>query len=765
MKLTIGAVFFLIATLLFEAVSGFAQAKRALQPSDCVGVRYLVAGDEALFRSSIQINAQGSSFVYLVKAPDLNANDNKVEMYIRRMDDASPSNPKPLLVGRRLAAPHWFEDGKHVAILMEQGGMIVLAKVDIVTARIEVLARFEHDINDYSIDRAGQTIVVSVEDGQTTKARATTAEENTQGFRISPQLTSADLYPKRRLFALRQERNGRWGAPEPIVIRSPFSDKEYLDLPSGVDMHVTLSPNGRYVLVDYFDEFQTLPARWKSSPFVQLEENSGWLSVWELALYDLSNHQTIVPFETPLTRSVPIWSPDGSSFAIVAHSPVASEWERRDLEGQRVTFHDPHLFRYEIKTGNIEEVLGDVPDMMQPPLSWTSEGSLIVHSGANEVSVLSKEADAWKASKTFRIPLPNFFPFAQLASNGRYIVGDYQSATVPPEIFFFDTSNGSLRILTRLNPQLDGVLMPMVSILHWTTPTGYNASGLFLRPPDFTSGKRYPLVVEDGSPLYVGQFLCDSGEGHAPSFIPGPLADAGIMYLIRTKPIEEHLVEEREHYPRGLPGGVSEAVFRMNFVESAVHFLDSQGLVDPEKVGLIGFSRGGWYAEYALAHSSIRFRAATASDNVQFSLGEYWSSRTEARRRAFDAMYGGPPYGDTLQNWIRFSVSFNLDKFRTPLLMEQMGYGVPYDNPDIPRYSLADSFEVFNGLTRLSRPVELYYYPEEEHEPDHPQARLASSQRNLDWYRFWLQDYERSGPQDPEQYRRWEKMRALEGQK
>jgi len=59
----------------------------------------------------------------------------------------------------------------------------------------------------------------------------------------------------------------------------------------------------------------------------------------------------------------------------------------------------------------------------------------------------------------------------------------------------------------------------------------------------------------------------------------------------------------------------------------------------------------------------------------------------------------------------------------------------------------------------LHKPVEYYYYPNEDHQPDHPQARLANLQRNLDWYRFWLQGYERTDPEDPEQYVRWRAFR------
>jgi hypothetical protein len=41
-------------------------------------------------------------------------------------------------------------------------------------------------------------------------------------------------------------------------------------------------------------------------------------------------------------------------------------------------------------------------------------------------------------------------------------------------------------------------------------------------------------------------------------------------------------------------------------------------------------------------------------------------------------------------------------------------------------------------------------------------ARIASLQRNVDWFRFWLQDYRRPNPEDPDQYARWELMRSEE---
>jgi hypothetical protein len=71
---------------------------------------------------------------------------------------------------------------------------------------------------------------------------------------------------------------------------------------------------------------------------------------------------------------------------------------------------------------------------------------------------------------------------------------------------------------------------------------------------------------------------------------------------------------------------------------------------------------------------------------------------------------------------------------------------------------------VFTALHRQNKPVELFFYPKGEHELDTPFERIASLQRNVDWFRFWMQAYEGKAPNyDADQYIRWRTMRALHG--
>ena len=65
-------------------------------------------------------------------------------------------------------------------------------------------------------------------------------------------------------------------------------------------------------------------------------------------------------------------------------------------------------------------------------------------------------------------------------------------------------------------------------------------------------------------------------------------------------------------------------------------------------------------------------------------------------------------------------------------------------------------------LDDASRPYDAYVFPDEEHIKWQPAHRYAIYNRNLDWFRFWLQDYENPAPDKAGQYARWRKLRELQ---
>jgi len=71
-------------------------------------------------------------------------------------------------------------------------------------------------------------------------------------------------------------------------------------------------------------------------------------------------------------------------------------------------------------------------------------------------------------------------------------------------------------------------------------------------------------------------------------------------------------------------------------------------------------------------------------------------------------------------------------------------------------------WEPYALMRFLHKPVDLIVLNNNEHVLSNPAARLASQGGSVDWFRFWLQNYEDPNPAKAEQYRRWRELRKLQ---
>jgi hypothetical protein len=78
----------------------------------------------------------------------------------------------------------------------------------------------------------------------------------------------------------------------------------------------------------------------------------------------------------------------------------------------------------------------------------------------------------------------------------------------------------------------------------------------------------------------------------------------------------------------------------------------------------------------------------------------------------------------------------------------------------MPEQEYIEALDYFVPLAKSPTPTELYVFPNEPHLMITPRHQLAAFDRNLDWFRFWLQDYVDPDPLKADQYRRWQAMRV-----
>ena len=308
-----------------------------------------------------------------------------------------------------------------------------------------------------------------------------------------------------------------------------------------------------------------------------------------------------------------------------------------------------------------------------------------------------------------------------------------QGLNEPPTLWAADTRTGREHQIWDPNPQLLHLQLGEASVYQWKDRAGRAWTAGLVKPVGYIQGKRYPLVIQ----MYEfdeKQFLTDGTDPTA--FAARELASAGFVVLqIRKKIVD--LSDE-------------DAQIHLEAYRSAIEHLSEAGLIDPNKVGVVGFSWTCWYVVNALVKSPRLFAAATIAEGFDNSYMQYmlFGPGSPNTREQMNQLRGGSPFGSGLQHWVRDAPGFHLDRVQTPLRIEAMKPA-----------TILNEWEIYSGLYMQHKPVDMIYFPSGTHIHQRPLERLESQQGNIDWMRFWLQGYEDPAPGKRAQYMRWQKLK------
>jgi dipeptidyl aminopeptidase/acylaminoacyl peptidase len=308
-----------------------------------------------------------------------------------------------------------------------------------------------------------------------------------------------------------------------------------------------------------------------------------------------------------------------------------------------------------------------------------------------------------------------------------------QDLNTPPTLWAVDRGRGRSKMVWDPNPHLAALNLGEASEFHWKDKSGYEWIGGLVKPPNYVPGKRYPLVIQTHG-FQANEFITDGA--YTTAFAARPLATAG-MVVLQMPTRHDHLVTG------------DEAADQIEGFDSAIERLATAGLIDSEKVGIIGFSRASYYVESALIRNPRQFVAATLADGVDESYMQYLLFGVGKSHDESEQIYGSAPFGDGLKRWIEHAPGFHLGRIQAPLRIEA-----------IRPPSLLLEWEIYASLIKQEKAVDLIYFPSGQHILQKPLERLASQQGNVDWFRFWLKGEEDSVPQKQDQYLRWRRIRS-----
>jgi len=321
--------------------------------------------------------------------------------------------------------------------------------------------------------------------------------------------------------------------------------------------------------------------------------------------------------------------------------------------------------------------------------------------------------------------------------HNRFEVTIRQGLNEPPRLVATDEQ--ASRVLWDPNPQLKNIELGAATVYKWKDKEGRDWRGGLYKPVNYQPGQRYPLVIQTHG--FDESEFRPSGLTTT-AFAARALAAAGIAVL---------QVRDIGNCPSLLP---SEGPCAVGGYESGANQLVSEGLVDPERIGILGFSRTCFYVMETLTTGSLHFKAASVVDGVTYTYSQYlltedWFGNDFAREA--NSMMGAPPFREGLQQWLKQSPGFNLDKITAPLL-------VAGNSPS----GLLLAWEPYAGLRYLHRPVDIMMFNSDQHVQTNPAVRMVSQGGTVDWFRFWLKDEEDLDPTKAEQYVRWRDLRELQ---
>jgi dipeptidyl aminopeptidase/acylaminoacyl peptidase len=448
---------------------------------------------------------------------------------------------------------------------------------------------------------------------------------------------------------------------------------------------------------------------------------------------------TAVSGKAPADMFRPTWLPDGRTIAALGHRYGGRAGSRNDIwlfaadggdaarSGGR-NLSAPHDLMPGSGMGS-DLVPGEVASLI-PSTNGRWLGFTAPVAGAYELWRIALDDGRVERLTNGRQYVSAWHAVPGAASADTRIAFLRSSSTEPADLWLIDVwqdavSSATPRRLTSFNAEVLADIELREPVERHATVDGRDIQGWFLSGGD---GRR-PLVLEiHGGPhtLY----------GWAPVWEFQILAAAGIgVFACNPRGSEGYgqAFSDANHRDWG-PGP-------MRDVLAGVDALVTDGLADPDRLGVTGGSYGGYLTNWILGHDH-RFRTAmtcrSVSDmGVLFMTGDI--SDGEWARLEFDTT----PWGDPAY-FREISPLAYADRIRTPLLIQ-------HAERDI-RTTVAQAEALFTVLRSHHRPVRLLRVPEETHELTRsgtPFRRVENLRIVEAWFRHFLIDDRHDLPRLP----------------
>lgn len=396
--------------------------------------------------------------------------------------------------------------------------------------------------------------------------------------------------------------------PDPVILKS-------YDIRSGAVTELTTnsdviyayypSPDGRYIA-------------YKSSVYPEVWIDKPSFTYYILDTTTGTEDEVMTRIEGYQDENEVAWSPDSSMLYIernlnggllypvrytsdiVVYTPETRTLEEIPLQWEKKMLKD--LFNDDVEMtpfeGGVYVLLADGPNPQLARYDKTDTGwTMTLLSGEHQGNIFALEA----------------------MKDGSRLYYNYNSASVPPQIYAADVLSGEIKNpekLTDMNKNLQQKSLGTSEVIEWTGANGDTVQGILRYPPGYTPGTPYPLIVViHGGPTYT-DFDSWRDTWEFPYHL---ITDTGVITLSTNYHGSNNCGFE---FSQSIEGGHVYDLAVEDFMKGIEH-LSEQGIIDKNRVGVTGWSYGGILTLYWITQDpSLKIAVAGAGyadENSQVS--------------------------------------------------------------------------------------------------------------------------------------------------
>ncbi len=414
--------------------------------------------------------------------------------------------------------------------------------------------------------------------------------------------------------------------------------------------------------------------------------NSGNLS--EIAMVDVSSGTMTRLTNNNAPEGQPKWSPDGKLLGFTAAG--ITDW---DLRNNKLWILDMTSRQIRLVSGTFEGGISGY--------EWMPDRQTIIFDGSNRAfrNVFRLDVATGRVTPvTNEKGVMNAGSFSRDFTRG---AGTYSDPAMPGDIYLVDLGSGQKKQLTHANPQIAGLALARTEMVSWKSKDGLEIEGILNLPADYKEGTRLPLMLNvHGGP--AGAF--------AYSFSANYHIYAGLGFASLSPNV------------RG-SSGYNDALLRGNMRDigggdfqdlmTGVDMLIARGIVDPDRMGIKGWSYGGILGGWTITQTN-RFKAASLGAMVTDWSSEYAMGFNHDVKLWY---IGGTPWENPTRYREQSSYT-HIKNVQTPTIL----FHGENDTTD----TIGQSMMFFAGLKDRNIPVKFLRFPREPHgfrEPHHSRIR------------------------------------------